>query len=116
VFRIEGAETDALRLIEKPVTRGKLVDTGRRRIDKFWRQNAIKQLHEHATIGFDELAVNPRNIDLPEVHARSRMPLQPGDDVQQPTPRVDQFQRTKRSFGQPAQQWRLVMGSHLDQS
>ncbi len=58
-------------------------------------QHQIQPFRQHATMRFDELAVHAGNVHLPQVDARARMLLQPGDDIEQAIPGVDQLQRTQ---------------------
>jgi hypothetical protein len=59
-------------------------------------------------VDLDELAVHAGHVDLPQMHARSRVGLQPCDEGEQTLPAVGQIQRLRRPPRQPRQQRRLT--------
>jgi hypothetical protein len=64
---------------------------------------------------FDELAVHAGNIHLAQIDAGARMPLQPGDDGQQPRPFARPVRAPQRPLRQPGQQLRLASRRQFEQ-
>jgi hypothetical protein len=70
-------------------------------------QAAVEELRQHGAVRFDELAVDARDVDLPQIDARARMGTCPCHDIQQPRPHVGQCERPQGGLPQPRQQCRL---------